>query len=392
MNWIKAILVFLVVLFLSDGCVDRLQVDLEQTSNLPIVITGFISDQPGPYEIRVRRSFPIGGSNRYEVPVAVKKIGIVDNLENEIPLSEKSPGVYSTDENSFQGVVGRAYQLHVELLNGKTYQSIPDTIPLPTKIDTVYSKYRNFTNLTGGYEFYFDVFFNTSTNLNNNFYFLWKFRATFKVDTHPELELEQDPKGSTPCDFIGIDCAGCHPCNVLAKCTGLRNVGNALEPRFIRVGPCTCCTCWYSIYNERPILTNYAFLSQGRFENFKVASIKLDDYIINSKIYVDVDQYNLTRQSYLFYKAIQDQKDGATSLFQPPSGKIPTNFQQIAGDAEPINGFFYTASVSQKTIIITKEDVPNGGYPFSYPLRLIKRTCVGVYPNSTTTKPTFWVD
>ncbi|MBI3220240.1 MAG: DUF4249 family protein [Bacteroidetes bacterium] len=217
-------------------------------------------------------------------------------------------------------------------------------------------------------------------------------RSLHSLDTHPELELEQDPKGSTPCDFIGIDCDDCHPCNMLAKCTGLRNVGNVSDPKFIRVGPCTCCTCWYSIYNERPILTNYTLLSQGRFENFKVASIKLDDYIINSKIYVDVDQYNLTRQAYLFYKALQDQKDGATSLFQPPSGKIPTSFKQIAGNPEAIDGIFYAASVSQKTIVITKDDVPKGGYPFVEPLRLIKRTCVGVYANSTTTKPTFWVD
>lgn len=392
MNWIKAILVFLVILLLSDGCVDRLQIGLEETTNLPLVITGFISDQRGPNEIQIRRSFSIGGSNKYEVPVSVNKITITDNDGNQTMLSEKAPGVYVTNELSFQGINGNSYQLRVELPNGKIYESIPDTIPQPTKIDTVYSRYRTFTNLTGGYEFYFDIFFNSTTNLNSYFYFLWKFRATFKVDTNPELELEQDPKGSTPCDFIGIDCEGCHPCNILAKCTGLRNVGNAVEPKFIRVGPCTCCTCWYSIYNEKPILTDYSFLSQGRFENFKVASIKLDDYIINSKIYVDVDQYNVSRQAYLFYKAIQDQKNGATSLFQPPSGKIPSSFKQVAGDSEPVNGFFYAAAVSKKTIIITKDDVPNGGYPFVYPLRLIKRTCVGVYPNSTTTKPTFWVD
>jgi hypothetical protein len=170
-------------------------------------------------------------------------------------------------------------------------------------------------------------------------------------------------------------------------------MGTPASPRFVRVAACTCCTCWYRIVNEKPILANYAFLNQGRFENFKVGSIRLDDNILESKIYVDVDQYRLTRQAYLFYKAIQDQKDGASSLFQPPSGKIPTNFKQIAGDTEPIIGLFYAASVSRKTIVITKDDVPRGAYPFVQgPIRLIKRSCLGVYPNSTTVKPDFWLD
>ncbi|MBI3220239.1 MAG: DUF4249 family protein [Bacteroidetes bacterium] len=127
MNWIKAILLFLFVLLLSDGCVDRLQVELQQRSNLPIAITGFISNQPGPYEIRVRRSFPIGGTDRYEAPVSAKEVTIIDNEGNNELLKEKSPGLYSTEE-SFRGVVGKSYRLRVEFFDGKTYESVSDTI------------------------------------------------------------------------------------------------------------------------------------------------------------------------------------------------------------------------------------------------------------------------
>ncbi|MFY8036648.1 MAG: DUF4249 family protein [Cyclobacteriaceae bacterium] len=374
------------------GCIDRVQFDIEGNKALTIAITGFITDQPGPYEIQVRRSFPVSESNWYEAPVAVKQMLLIDNDGNEEVLKEKKVGFYETDEN-FRGVNGKSYRLRVEFFDGKIYESVADTLPTISKLDTIYSRYRTFTNVTGGFEFYFDVFFNTRSSLEKNFYFFWNFSATFKINTNPELELEENPKGSTPCSYIDIDCERCHPCNMLPKCTGLRNVGNVAEPKFIRVAPCTCCTCWYSIYNDRPILTNYEYLNQGRFEDFKVGSIRLDDYILQSKIFIDVDQFTISRPTYLFYKAIKDQKDGATSLFQPPSGSIPSNFRQIAGSPEPIIGFFYAASVSRKTIVLTKDNVPPGGYAFVQgPLRLLKRTCVGIYPNSTTTRPLFWVD
>ncbi len=392
MQRVRTIIQLFFLLLLIDGCIDRVQFDIEGNKALTIAITGFITDQPGPYEIQVRRSFPVSESNWYEAPVAVKQMLIIDNEGKEDVLKEKKVGFYETDEN-FRSVNGKSYRLRVEFFDGKIYESVADTLQTISKLDTIYSRYRTFTNVTGGFEFYFDVFFNTRSNLEKNFYFFWNFRATFKVNTNPELELEENPKGSTPCSYIDIDCEGCHPCNMLPKCTGLRNVGNVAEPKFIRVAPCTCCTCWYSIYNDRPILTNYEYLNQGRFENFKVGSIRLDDYILQSKIYIDVDQFTISRPTYLFYKAIKDQKDGATSLFQPPSGSIPSNFRQIAGSPEPIIGFFYAASVSRKTIVLTKDNVPPGGYAFVQgPLRLLKRTCVGIYPNSTTTRPSFWVD
>jgi hypothetical protein len=392
MHRVKKMLQLAFLLLLIDSCIDRVQFDIEGNKALTIAITGFITDQPGPYEIQVRRSFPISESNWYEAPVSVKQMLLIDNDGIERELKEKKMGFYETDEN-FRGVNGKSYRLRVELLDGKTYESVPDTVPAVTKLDTIFSRYRTFRNLSGAPEFYFDMFFNTSSNQQKNFYFLWKFRPTFKVDTYPELELEDDPRGSTPCSYIDIDCDGCSVCNILAKCSGLRNIGTPLDPIFIRFAPCTCCTCWYSVYNDRPVLTDYDYLNQGRFENFRVGSIRLDDYILQSKIYVDVDQYCLNRPSYLFYKAIKDQKDGATSLFQPPSGSIPSEFKQIAGSPDPIIGFFYTSSISRKTIVLTKDNVPKNSYPFKNgPLRLIKRTCVGVYPNATTTRPSFWVD
>ncbi|MFM9838492.1 MAG: DUF4249 domain-containing protein [Cyclobacteriaceae bacterium] len=384
------------IVFIFDGCVDKLNIDLGERAILPIVISGFISDQPGPYTIKIRQSFNTT-AYAYEAPVSIKRMTLSDNVGNQEMLSELSKGVYQTDSARIRGVAGRAYKINVELFNGKVYESIYDTLPPPAKLDTVYAKYKTVSNFWGGTDFSFDIYLDATTNLLTSYYFYWKYNATFKLETHPELELEEVPNGSTPCSYADIDCEGCSVCNLLAKCSGLRNIGSPSPggANFIKIAPCSCCTCWYTFSNENPILSDYQFFQSGQFKNIKVGSILLDDYIIQSKIYAEVNQFSLTRQAYLFYKAIRDQKDGATSLFQPPSGKIPSNFIQVNGGVEPVIGLFYATSVSTRRLVITKDDVPFGGYPFSQvPLRLIKRSClaVGLYPNATTTKPSFWRD
>jgi hypothetical protein len=394
---IKNLSLFLFIVFISDGCIDKLIVDLGDRATLPIVIDGFISDQPGPYIIKVRRSFKVDAIGLYEPPISAKKISIIDNIGNQETLSQVSTGVYKTDTAGIRGIIGRAYKLKVELLDGKIYESIYDTIPSPAKLDTVYAKYKTVSNLNGGMDFSFDVYLNASTSLLTSYYFNWRFNATFKLETHPELELEEVRQGSTPCSFSDIDCVGCSVCNLLARCSGLRNFGTPSDPNFLRIAPCSCCTCWYTFSNESPILSDYQFFQSGQFKDVKVGSILLDDYIIQGKIYAEVNQFSLTRQAYLFYKAIRDQQDGATSLFQPPSSRIPSNFIQVNGKEEPVIGLFYSTSVSTRRLVITKDDIPFGGYPFSQvPLRLIKRSCLetSLYPNAnaTTTKPSFWVD
>ncbi len=388
---IKSLCQFLLVIFISDGCVDKLNVDLGDRAILPVVINGFISDQPGPYIVKIRKSFKIDAVGLYEPPISAKKVTIIDNIGNQEVLSEMGAGIYKTDSAGIRGVSGRAYKLIVELFNGRIYESIYDTLPFPAKLDTVYAKYKTTSNLNGGMDFSFDVYLDASTSLLTSYYFNWKFNATFKLETHPELE---NPP-TAPCSYTDIDCQGCSVCNLLAKCSGLRNFGTPSNPNFIRIAPCSCCTCWYTFSNESPILSDYQFFQSGQFKGIKVGSILLDDYIIQGKIYAEVNQFSLTRHAYLFYKAIRDQKDGATSLFQPPSGRIPSNFIQVSGSQEPVIGLFYSTSVNTRRLVITKDDVPFGGYPFSQvPLRSINRSCLAVelYPNATTTKPSFWQD
>ena len=116
----------------------------------------------------------------------------------------------------------------------------------------------------------------------------------------------------------------------------------------------------------------------------------LDGWIFMHKLHVKVSQQSLTPQAFAFWKSIKDQKEAVNSLFQPVTGKIPTNFVQISGPSSPLLGFFYSTSVSEKSIFITRDDVPNTSIiPATPPW---EDSCLTLFPFGVTTKPDFWID
>jgi hypothetical protein len=256
-------------------------------------------------------------------------------------------------------------------------------------VDSVYYVFKK-TGVedTGESSYGFDIFFDASSIVRDDFYYLWKFTGTFQVDTNPEFDFK-----NTPCSG-NIDCNRCSICNIVPKCSGLRNVGTPAQPVFERVGPCECCTCWYNIFNEEPIISDNQLLEFGRYKGIKAGHIPVHRWIFQHKVYAEVNQMSLSRQSFAFWKAIKDQKDANNSLFQPITGKIPNNFVQLSGTTAIIEGLFYAASISNKRILITRKDVPDKTFvfPTQDPPEPIPLSCLALYPNSFTQKPTFWED
>ena len=159
--------------------------------------------------------------------------------------------------------------------------------------------------------------------------------------------------------------------------------------------PCTCCTCWYNLFNDLPMLSDNQLLRFGRFEGVKTYHVPLNQWIFSYKIHVEVEQMSLSRQTYDFWKAIKNQRTAINSLFQPATGKIPSNFLQISGPQIPIEGLFYATSISNKSFYITKDDIPKPGLMLpniSAINNYFPDDCINLFPHATYTKPSYWKD
>jgi hypothetical protein len=370
-----------ILIITVSACVDRITFDIGVTESFPVVVEGFISDQPGPYKIQISKAFDIESKYSVRTPINVNKVVISDNQGNQEELSQASDGTYETSLSGIHGVVGKSYSLRIELRDGRVYESKPDTLLPAGKIDSIYFEFKEKKNADGVSMYSFDILFNSSSGNLNNFYFLWNFTGTFQADTHPEL--------------ASVERNGCEyyqgKCNWKPVCSGLLNIASPdYPPNFIQDKPCECCTCWYSIFNDKLALSDNQLLKFGRFDKIVLHSVPLNGWIFMHKLHVKVSQLSLTPRAFAFWKSIKDQKDAANSLFQPITGKIPTNFIQTSGPSAPISGFFYSTSISEKSLFITRDDVPNVN--IIPPTPAWEDSCLKLFPNSTTSKPDFWID
>ena len=214
--------------------------------------------------------------------------------------------------------------------------------------------------------------FNSSAGELNNYYFLWKFISTFQVDTRPELHDE-------PC--------GESRCPKPLPCSGFILSAGSLE----KVKDCECCTCWTSIFNNEVIVSDNQLVNGGRFTEIKASYVPVDVWTFKHKVYAQVKQMSLSPQAFAFWKSVQSQKNATSSLFQPVSGKIPSNFIQTGGQPGPIEGLFFATAVTIKGIFITRSDIPNQSIiPVSD--LTFNDSCLKLFPNSTTDRPAFWTD
>jgi hypothetical protein len=369
------------LILIAASCVDRFNYEIEKTINNGISVSGFISDQPGPYEVRVYSLFDIESKESTKIPISVKAIELSDNLGITEKLTEVNTGVYQTSASGIRGEIGMSYKIRVELFDGRIYESKPDTILPSGSIDSLYYSFKEQFNDLGVKQYNFDVLFDASYNSEINNHFIWRFRGTFQAETQPQY-------------YNGKECfylQEINKCNLVPPCSGYRNIGTNVNPIFEKKFPCTCCMCWYNLYNEEVIISDELFTGKGLVKGAKARNVPLNQWTLEYKIRIDMSQLSLTDNSFRFWKAIKDQKEAIGSLFQPVVGKIPSNFVQITGKEIPIEGLFYATSISNKVLYLRHTDLPPDILTeISFERPIFGNDCRILFSNSTTLKPSFW--
>lgn len=331
-----------IIICLCSACIDRITIDTGTLAAYPVVIDGFISNEPGPYLVKVTTAYDIGSKSSIRLPISVKQMFISDNHGTNEKLREFNQGYYYT--NTIQGVIGRVYTIRIELLDGRVYESFPDTLLASGKVDDVYFTFRTDANEDGSPKYGFDVFFDSSAGDLDHYNFLWKFTGTYQADIE-------------------------------------------------------CCHCYPYLTNSVPIVSDNQFIQEGHFKGVKASYVPVTGWTFQHKVHAEVSQMSLTRQSFDFWRGVRTQLNGINSLFQPITGKIPDNFTQLNGPQTTMQGLFYATAITRNAVFIYPSDVPNPNFipklelsPPTANYDPSKNTCTGTFPNSTTIKPSYWGD
>ncbi|MBI1768547.1 MAG: DUF4249 domain-containing protein [Bacteroidetes bacterium] len=363
---------FILFLFIlvSDACVERINIDAPKALSDQLVIEGLITDEPGPYTVKLSRATNVNETLVRTRPVSAVKVVISDNLGNSETLKEIEIGTFQTDTNGIQGVIGRSYTLHVETNDGKVYESTPETIVPAGTIENIRFKFETSQPENNTTQYGFRFFIDAKGDAQTNNLLRWKFSGIYKVVTYPEQHTEPMGEGRVPAPRA---CSG----YVYDKTAGLA-----------KVGPCTCCECWTSAVDSQIKLSDNQTIVAEEFRDIEVGFLSIS-YWTYEKTLVEIKQMSLSQSAFDYWKTIKDQKDGASSLFQPSIGKARTNIF-VKNGSDEVQGLFYASAIATKSVFITPSDLPQGlKLSFDAPPP-ITESCIQAFKNSTTKKPYDW--
>ncbi len=127
----KTYISILIPLIILTACTKEIELDLNNSSP-QLVIEGNITDQPGPYTVKLSKTVDFNDANTYP-PVTGALVIIADNFGVIDTLSENMPGSYQT--HSIIGTQGNTYALKV-IAEGKQYEAMT-TMPDKVNLDSI---------------------------------------------------------------------------------------------------------------------------------------------------------------------------------------------------------------------------------------------------------------
>ncbi|RLD81306.1 MAG: hypothetical protein DRJ10_06345 [Bacteroidetes bacterium] len=370
------ILLFLIAISFFVSCIEEFSPKIDSYINLPVV-EGIITNESGPYIIRLSRSAPFYSLDYY--PISGANIVISDDLNNEETLIELEPGIYTTDSLGIRGEVGRKYRLTINIDN-KIYQSNYEKLEAPLEIDSIYAKIEYKDTREGNFEgmqFYIDT---KATNTDNR-YFLWIPIETYKY--RADLTL----------DHFYIS-------------SGTRVVPNND----------TMHVCWRT-NNVSGIFTySSKHLTETKLHNFPLHYVNTKSKKLTEKYSVLVNQYSITQGAFRYWNLIKKQTSESGSLYSTQPFQIKGNMVNPDKPDDIILGYFMAASVSKKRFFVNRPRLSfdyyickantsayeswlkSPGYPAYFAITDdgLGKALLGCFDcreqGGTTTKPDFWED
>lgn len=365
-----------VVFCLMSACVERVEFNVPNPELLTI-IEGRITDQKGAYSINISKGLSLDSDSSVSSRVSGAQVTLFDNSGNNEQFIEVAPGRYQT-KGAIQGEIGHSYFVRVLMPDGAIFESEIDTLTEGGEILAITHEFetRQVEQSWGTTDAsVFNIYIDASTGNSSNNYVRWKYTGVYKVETYPELNMTWNPPYSpykTP-----------RPCSGYVVVPGPEGSGGLLQ----KIGECTCCTCWINNFETIPQVSDNQFVSDGLFKRIKVGEVPLLREAFEDKFMVVVEQSGMTRKVFDFFNLIRNQKINASNIFQPPSGELIGNFRAINSNNKVV-GIFWASSISQKTLFLSKKDLPYPLPPFPFDGKL--DACYALFPNATTQRPLLW--
>ncbi len=308
----NSILIFLVAVL--NSCLEPYEPEILDGSNNFLVVDGVITNKPGPYTIKVTKSYSVNGVESD----AIKVTGLTLTIEEENgpieTLVETEDGIYQT--NMLQGKTGASYRIVFEY-EGNQYQSSWEKINSSSPIDSVYYNVETKqtinigTDITG-VQFYID----SKGSLQDAIHYRYEWEETWEIGVfYPSFF-----------DYVGNG-----------------QLMPTTDPRH---------TCWrYQSQSVINIATTES-LSENVVSGHSLAFITGEEERFIRKHSLLIKQYALNEEEYAFWKALQESNEQLGSLYDKQPANIKGNIFNLSSPSELVLGYFSASGVQEKRMFI----------------------------------------
>lgn len=313
---LKNILIFFALIFSLSACLDEYWPDLDKYENL-LVVDGVLTNKSNPTTIHLSLSSSI--SSEQLIPVNNGVVYLTDENQDIILFSEQEPGVYQVTDSTFQGQVGKSYQLHIELPNGKRYESDVCEMKAPSSIDSVYGIIENpdpFDNSQSfpGMQFYIE----NHSEVNDTSYYLFKVIHTYQY------------KSTFDIDYIWVGEFLAYP-----------------NPDSLR-------TCWRTAKANEILVSTSGLLDPTAINQFPLHFVSTESKLLSIRYSPLVRQLSISKAAYDFFSAVKEQSTKQENLWTTQPFQILGNIHNVDNKSEPVLGYFVVAGASEKRIFVNK--------------------------------------
>lgn len=332
----------LTAVLLVYSCTEEYWPELNSDYDQLLTVDGRITNEPGPYTIKLLKSSSI--DTAIFKPILGARVSIIDKDGTSELLQSKGEGVYQTSPYGIQGIVGHEYKVSIEF-NGKNYESSFEELLEPVGVESISAEWQLKNGATSNENEYGFQFYLTTETANNPInYLYWELSETYHYQSRFKTYLIYEGNGFT------------QPRNqdTVQNCW----LTNVLDQRFT-----------YTTKNlTTPKITNFPINFSPNSEKFELK------YALLAK------QYRVSENAYIFLSSLEDQNDVENTLYTSQPYQILGNIYNINDLDEPVLGYFLTAGVSSNEPVMVKRprgnNIPVNWFTCDNPLRLFNTSDV----------------
>lgn len=350
-------LILLAITLVIMSCVDKIILDGLEGRAFAFAIEGRIvkGEEVSFAEVNIAPVFNLTTESKRTI--ATQAVSIIDNEGNEMPLRRLSRTRHYAEirpDSPIQPTVGASYKVHVELPDGRVYESDMDMLSENYSPDSIYflPVIELILDEIGNYKEVERHELNVSTSWPSDLKgLLWEVSSTYKITDTP--------------------------------------VSPSVRQK-------TCYIDQMVTRENIPILKTH-LATDNKVIAQALTRVKVD-YRFYQGIYYHVNQYSLSDKALQYWTELKKSKEFKGTLFEDPLNVISTNIRQVAGEEskEEVLGFFYaTRQRTSRLAGASISPVTNMLYcpkPRPGPGCGLERVCCDclLEDNSTVTKPDYW--